>query len=323
VITIDPAKRLATSLGLDSLKNEPTDITHLINQSLLAEGKTPLTGKVSAIMPETEKTFERFIENVAGENKGIAKKILQTSIYKIFAQEFSGMNEYLAIEKLYDLYQSKEYDLIILDTPPSANTLMFLNAPMRLMEFFDDRIVKLFINPGNKIFAFGIRKVLEVLEKITGKGFISEFLDFTANLFELRGRFMDNLNDVQKLLHQDDVSFVMVTSSERISKPDTQCFVEKLKNENYPFWGFIVNRSVAKSIHLPLNQIATFQPDNSESVPNGLITNFNKLKPRLIHEKDTFEWLKTLKKEIEVIVLPENPVDIHSVDALTKLMLEV
>ncbi|MBI2606026.1 MAG: ArsA family ATPase [Deltaproteobacteria bacterium] len=319
VITIDPAKRLATALGLETLGGDPTDITAIVNRALGAQGLPPASGKLAAIMPDSEKTFENFIRSMAGTNEGLAKRLFKTSIYKIFAQEFSGTNEYLAMEKLFDLYNSGRYDLVILDTPPSANTLTFLDAPKRLAEFFDDRIIRWFVEPGSRLLAAGVRKALEILERITGRGFIAEMLDFVSGLFELRAQFIENLRQVARLLRQDDVAFLMVTSPERLRKEDTQAFVRKLREDAYPFWGFVVNRVLSRAIGATKwaaewdSELAS-QGFDAKQIET-LRMNFRELQPQLQHEADASEYLKNFSGT-RVALVAERSSDVHSVSAL-------
>lgn len=326
VITIDPAKRLATSLGLKSLSSDATDITNLISES-------PISGSLHAVMPDSEKTFEAFIKMISSGREHIAEKILKTSIYKIFAQEFSGTNEYLAMERLFELYKSQKYDLVILDTPPSANTMTFLQAPSKLSQFFDDRIIKWFIEPGSKILATGLKIALSALERITGKGFISELLEFTAGLFELRSSFSENLNQVLKLLHQKDVQFIMVTSPERLSKKDTTEFVEYLASNSYPFWGFIVNRTLFSKLGIDpekffenhtsiISKLEALKQELPETLSDKskmiLEENFKSLIPRIEYEKQAYDFLSKMKSTRSVFI-PDLNTDVHSIESLIQL----
>jgi anion-transporting ArsA/GET3 family ATPase len=338
VITIDPAKRLATSLGIAGLSNEPADLTAHVEKEMGAKVK----GRFSAVMPDTAQTFETFVRTVAGEQEGLAKRVLHTSIYKIFAKEYSGTNEYMAMEKLYELYKEKKYDLIVLDTPPSANTRMFLEAPRLLAEFFDDKIMKWIISPGSKLVAGALHKLLELLERLTGRGFVSELIEFTTALFELRAQFMENLRSVAKLLHQEDVAFLMVTSPERLSKSDTQEFVRILADRGYSFWGFVVNRvlglrlgiddskhdgrhhtrDVADSVDAWASALSTKGAD--EATVSTLRSAFTLLGPALEHERDAREFLAKLAGRAgHVALVPEQPEDVHSVAALVEVAQEL
>ena len=323
VITIDPAKRLATSLGLKALGSKATDLTDHVNEALKAENIKPITGRFFAVMPDTNETFESWVRSMAGDNQGLAARVLKTSIYKIFAKEFSGTNEYMAMEKLYELYEEHQYDLVVLDTPPSANTRSFLEAPRLLAGFFDDKMIKWFISPGSRILATGLKKVMEILEKLTGHGFISDLIEFTTALFALRTQFMENLCQVGDLLHQKDAAFIMVTSPERLSKNDTQGFVELIHEQAYPFWGFVVNRVLGRKLKLAPGQTT---PDNTLTTDKieleVLSKNFTLLTSTLEHEKDAFDFLRGLsaaQSKYNVALVPEQRSDVHSVSALLEL----
>jgi anion-transporting ArsA/GET3 family ATPase len=325
VITIDPAKRLATSLGLDTLGVEATNITAALGKKV--------SGSLHAVLPDTTKTFERFVETMAAGNKGLAQRVLKTSIFKVFAKEFSGTNEYMAMEKLFELCSKQEYDLVVLDTPPSANTRVFLEAPKMLADFFDDRVIKWFITPGSKLLAAGVKAVLSILEKLTGKSFISDLVEFTTALFELRSNFIDNLRNVNELLHQKDVAFLMVTSPERFSKADTQDFVSLLAERDYPFWGFILNRALTK--RLGLSEVKTIDtklvaqlktelknsPNFNADELQQLTDSFDQVQRWVENELQTEQHLaKAVKtKNINVVKIADQSKDVHSAKALVKL----
>ena len=147
VITIDPAKRLAHSLGLETLGDHPTDLTPQIRaayEKAQAEGAdlpAEFTGTLAAIVPDTRRTFENFVTELA-PNSNVAEKVMKNPIFQIFAKEFSGTNEYMALERLFHLYRQECYDCIILDTPPRRNTLAFLDAPRLLPQFFVEKLIR-------------------------------------------------------------------------------------------------------------------------------------------------------------------------------------
>ncbi len=320
VITIDPAKRLATSLGLEALSSTPTDLSERLASALKANNLPALRGKLFAVMPDTAQTFEKFVRSMAGKDEALAHRVLKNSIYKIFAKEFSGANEYMAMEKLHQIATEEAFDLIVLDTPPSANTSAFLEAPDTLAVFFDDRIIKWFIKPGSKLVAAGLKMALEILEKLTGHGFISELIEFATALFELRTQFMINLKTVSDLLHQKEVSFLMVTSPERLSKNDTLEFVSNLSPRGLRFWGFIINRVLSRRIgieNVEKIDLTALGKTVDAADASILLKNFGLLHPALEHEKDATRYLRSIsRKNSSVIFVPEQQQDVHSIDSL-------
>jgi anion-transporting ArsA/GET3 family ATPase len=255
-VTIDPAKRLATSLGLKSLGDDPTDITPVLLPAIAqarnagfkmpGEGTSagaPKIGSIAAIIPDTRKTFEIFIRGIA-PSPAVAEKVIRNPIFKIFATEFSGANEYMALERLYALEQKGEYDCIILDTPPSRNTLDFLNAPKILAQFFEEKMIRWLIVPTNKLVGAGMKKALSILERLTGEGFMTDLIDFAAGLFELQTGFTQNLKRVVALMESDDVGFVMVTMPTPDSVPEIKHFLNTLKKHSLNFDGIALNRTL-------------------------------------------------------------------------------
>ncbi|MCM2322960.1 MAG: AAA family ATPase [Oligoflexia bacterium] len=256
VVTIDPAKRLATSLGLDELGDHATDLTPLLRKALAkarqqqgpSSGLPPtLTGSLHAIIPDTRRTFETFIRELA-PTESLAERVMGNPIFQIFAKEFSGANEYMALERLYALHRSGEYDCIILDTPPSRDTLAFLDAPKLLVQFFEDRLIRWLVLPANKLVSTGMRKALGILERLTGAGFMTNLFDFASALFEVRARFADNLKAIMRLLESPEVGFIMVTTPSSIgaagSESEVRHFLETLGKHGLHFDGVAVNRTL-------------------------------------------------------------------------------
>ncbi len=334
VITIDPAKRLATSLGLDHLTDTPTDLTESTNKKLLAKGEPPLKGRFYAVVPDSKKTFETLVKNLAKGDENIISRVLKTSIYKIFTQEFSGAHEYMAMEKLYELsklLEAGDIDLIVLDTPPSAHTSVFLSAPHRLASFFDENILKWLTAPGGKFMAAGAEKALDVMQKLTGSSFVRDLVEFAQALFALRVEFLDNLKKIGALLKAEHVSFVMVTSPVRLAKNDTQDFVDKLKEEGFPFYGFIMNRVLGLKLGLsttPTNaHIDTWanelEQKTSATTASLLKKAFQPVQLTLQHEEQTAEFLKSISPGATVSNLAEQNNDVHCIEDLYEIAIQL
>jgi anion-transporting ArsA/GET3 family ATPase len=251
VITIDPAKRLATSLGLETLGDDPTDLTPTLLAALdkarLTDGfKLPpnsQVGTIAAIIPDTKRTFELFVTDIAPTPEA-AERVMKNPIFKIFTKEFSGANEYMAMERLYALERSGLYDCIILDTPPSRNTMQFLDAPKLLGQFFEEKMIRWLVVPTNKLVSAGMKKALGILERLTGAGFMTNLLDFATGLFELQTGFTQNLKRIVTLLESDEVGFVMVTTATPDTAPEVKHFLETLKDHRLHFDGVALNRTL-------------------------------------------------------------------------------
>lgn len=315
VITIDPAKRLATSLGLKELSNEPTDLTPLIRAAYQkarkeraasefaglpeTQGET-MMGTLAAIVPDTRKTFETFVNELA-PSPAAAQRVMQNPIFQIFAKEFSGTNEYMALERLLALYKQNDYDCIILDTPPSRNTLAFLDAPRLLAQFFEERLIRWLIIPANKILAVGMKKALGVLERLTGAGFMTHLFDFASALFEVQVNFTAGLKKVTALLESPEVGFLMVTTPTQGTAPEALHFIETLKNHRFHFEGLALNRTLG---YLEF-----------ESPASGSEEAFQVI--RALQEKERIILENLMRNSIPICAkLPELARDIHSLEDL-------
>lgn len=294
IITIDPAKRLEQALGLDhherKLGDEPHDITDLIE----AQTGEPCAGRCFALMPATRATFETFIRDISPTPE-TAERILRNPIFEVFAAEFSGTNEYMAMERLIYAFEKGGFDRIILDTPPSRNTLDFLDAPRTLARFFEERFVRWIAIPQNRFFSFGLKKVLELLERLTGSGFMTHLLDFARAMIEVQTGFSANLARISELLASSKTGFVLVTApSSRVSQ-DVRQFVASVRDHGFAFDGVILNRTHG---HL------------KRDVPNPVIERLQD------DEKALILALKTEKLSV-LATLPQLSRDLHSVRDLT------
>jgi anion-transporting ArsA/GET3 family ATPase len=171
--------------------------------------------------------------------------VIENPIFQIFAKEFSGTNEYMAMQRLYALDQLGKYDTIILDTPPSRNTLAFLNAPQLLSQFFEERFIRWLVLPANRLFTAGMRKGLSLLERLTGTGFMTSLFDFASALFEIRVEFAANLKKIISLLESKDVGFLIVTHPTPDTAPEIGHFIDTLREHHFHFDGVILNRTLS------------------------------------------------------------------------------
>ena len=303
VITIDPAKRLATSLGLQTLSDEATDLTDHVRAAhrKLANPSAPeVSGTLAAIMPDTRRTFENFVTELA-PSPVLAAKVLKNPIFQIFAKEFSGTNEYMALERLLALDRRSSYDCIILDTPPSRNTLAFLDAPKLLSQFFDEKLIRWLVLPANKLVATGMKKGLGILERLTGAGFMTSLFDFAAALFEVQGNFTGNLRKVTDLLESQKTGFLMVSTPSPEILPEAGHFIKRLEEHRFHFDGLALNRTIG---HLP-----------KESATPGYESAFEIIQALQTREQWVSENL--VKNLIPVCAkIPELARDVHSVEDL-------
>jgi anion-transporting ArsA/GET3 family ATPase len=234
VLTIDPAKRLAQSLGLEALDNNPRPVAGV-------DG-------LDAMMLDMKRTFDEVIDRHADDRKR-ADTIKSNRFYKQLSDALAGTQEYMAMEKLYDLHQSGAYDCIVIDTPPTRNALDFLDAPKRLTNFLEGRFLKMFLNPGlragktiGRAAAFGTGMFMKVASRITGAGVLDDLAEFFQSFEGMYAGFKERAEAVYKLLQSPGAAFVVVASPDTPALREARYFLQRLAQDGMPTAGLVVNR---------------------------------------------------------------------------------
>jgi anion-transporting ArsA/GET3 family ATPase len=232
VVTIDPARRLANSLGLPELGNEERRV------------ELDCDGELWAMMLDPKRTFDDLIEKHAPDER-TRDSVLSNRIYQELSNAVAGSQEYMAMEKLYELYQEERYDLLVLDTPPTRNALDFLDAPERLSRFVDSRSLQLFMRPGRlglKVFGRGTGMLFSVLKKVTGVDLLQDLSDFFQSFGDMAEGFRERAARVNELLSDRRTTFLLITSPRRDAVDEAVFFYRRLREREMPFGGAIVNR---------------------------------------------------------------------------------
>ena len=232
VVTIDPARRLADALGLDGLTNDPATINGDWN------------GELAALMLDTEGTFNGLVAKYAGSPEQ-ADKILANRFYRNIAGALSGTQEYMASEKLFELHQETDFDLIVVDTPPTRNALDFLEAPDRLARFLDHRLYRLVTAPTRglvKAVNVAAQGFLRSAGRIVGGDVIADAIAFFAAFEGMEEGFKERARRVEALLSADETSFVLVTTPRADAVSEADFFARKLSDHSISVDALIVNR---------------------------------------------------------------------------------
>jgi anion-transporting ArsA/GET3 family ATPase len=240
VVTVDPAKRLADSLGLEELGNEPA----LVDPALFAAAGVEVVGELWAMMLDPKRTFDDIIERLAPD-ESTRDQILANRIYQELSNAVAGTQEYTAMAKLQDLVDRHDFDVIVLDTPPSRNALDFLDAPDRLTSFLEGRAIKVFLAPAGitgRILGTGTGLVFSGLKRVTGIDLLQDLSVFFRSLGGLLEGFKARAQATEELLRDPGTTFLLVTSPEREPIDEALYFWRKLKAARMPFGGVIVNR---------------------------------------------------------------------------------
>ena len=244
VLTIDPAKRLASSLGLKELSNDPVKV----NARKFTAANLEPEGELYAMMLDTKTTFDRVVTQYAPSPEQ-AERIINNRFYKNISGTLSGTQEYMAMEKLYELHADGGFDLIVIDTPPTRNALDFLDAPRRMTDFFESRVLRWFLIPYMKA-GGGVFRVanvaatafLKIVTKIVGAEVLQDTAEFFGNLEGMYEGFKQRARDVAALLKSDATSFVVVTSPAADAVAEATFFAARLNESGLPFGALVVNR---------------------------------------------------------------------------------
>ncbi len=236
VLTIDPAKRLADSIGLEELGNVPRRVD--------LDGRTEDGGELWAMMLDSKATFDEVINRYSPDEES-RQRIIDNRIYKQISGALAGSQEYMAMEKLYELDTDDDFDLLILDTPPSRNALDFLDAPRRVTQFVEGRAMRLFIRPtgfGARVAGRGFAVVSSVLRRVTGGDLIADLSEFFSAMAGLLGGFRDRAERVEALLSDERTTFLIVTGPAGEPMKEAGYLRGKLESADLPLGGVIVNR---------------------------------------------------------------------------------
>ncbi len=212
VVTIDPARRLASALGLKELSGEP----RLVDATPLEADGRRLEGELWAMMLDTKATFDGVVGQLAPDESA-RREILENSVYRELSGAISGSNELSAVAKLYELYAEHDFDVVVLDTPPSRNALDFLEAPGRLLGFLEGRALQVFLAPGGltaRLFGRGTALVFGIFARVTGVDMLAELSAFFRSMSSILDSFGARTEAVQALLRSEEAAFVIVTSPE-------------------------------------------------------------------------------------------------------------
>ncbi|HSN06014.1 MAG TPA: ArsA family ATPase [Candidatus Angelobacter sp.] len=240
VLTIDPARRLAQSLGLTELDNDPRPVEGILG-----------TGSLAAMMLDMKRTFDEFVEANADPERAAA--ILSNPFYLSLSSSFAGTQEYMAMEKLGQLRARAEaersWDLIVVDTPPSRSALDFLDAPRRLGSFLDGRFIRILAAPARaggraylKLLSAGFGMFTSVLSKVIGGQVLVDVQTFVASVDTLFGGFRQRADETFAMLQADDTAFVVVAAPERDALREASYFVDRLEADAMPLAGLVLNR---------------------------------------------------------------------------------
>jgi anion-transporting ArsA/GET3 family ATPase len=313
VLTIDPARRLAQSMGIEQLDNTPRPVPGA-------------DGSLDAMMLDMKRTFDEVVEGQASPEK--AKQILENPFYVALSSSFAGTQEYMAMEKLGQLHRQAledgSYDLIVVDTPPSRSALDFLDAPERLSTFLDGRFIRLLLAPARgpaKLMSAGFSVVTNALTKVLGAQVLKDMQTFVAAFDTLFGGFRQRAGQTFALLQADGTAFVVVAAPEPDALREAAYFVDRLTDDDMPLAGMVVNRA-SPSARTELSAAAAITAadrlgaKDSSSLTAGLLR-LHADRVRIIErEQHLRERFTASHPTVPTAVVPAMAGDVHDLDGL-------
>jgi anion-transporting ArsA/GET3 family ATPase len=316
VLTIDPARRLADALGLPELGNEE----HRVDPARLKQAGLAGDGELWAMTLDAKQTFDELIEQNAPDAE-TRDTVLANPIYRQLSNAVAGSQEYMAMEKLYELHESGRYDVVVLDTPPTRNALDFLDAPGRLTRFIDSRSLQIFRASGRAslgLFGRGAGAVMSMLEKATGVELLRDMADFFNAFGGMAEGFRDRARRVEALLREDGTTFLLVTSPRAAAIADAGHFHGKLAESGMPFGALIVNRvrePVAADAADPA-LAAELTAALGDQLARKVLHDLDDRNRLAEHDASNVERMRTELDGGELLAVPELSGDVHDLDGL-------
>lgn len=323
VLTVDPARRLAQSMGLNRLDNTPRRVAGV--------GKGG--GELHAMTLDMKRTFDEIVEAHAEPER--ARQILANPFYQSVSSSFSGTQEYMAMEKLGQLRADGQWDLIVVDTPPSRSALDFLDAPRRLGAFLDGRFIRLLMGPARsggrtylRALGAGVGMFTGVLTKVLGTQVLRDAQTFVAALDTMFGGFRERSEATYRLLQAPGTGFLVVAAPERDALREASYFVDRLGTEGMPLAGLVLNRvhhcglphiSAARSVA----SAETLEERDEHPLAAGALRLHAERCQLENREHRLRERFTSAHPAVRLVEVTARPTDVHDLDALRSVGADV
>ena len=331
VVTIDPARRLATALGIEALG----DIPHRVDAARVTAAGMQMRGTMDALQLDPRATFDRLVAREAPDDAA-RERILGNRIYRHLSSTVAGAQEFMAVERLFELSESGDYDVVVLDTPPARNALDFLDAPERMTRFVEGRGLRLLLGPrggagrvGWRALQAGGSMVMSVLERLTGAELIGDISEFLQSFDGMYQGFADRASAVKDLLASDGTRFVVVTGPRPEPSAEAMALWRRLQTDRYPLGALVVNRvhAMPGGGDTPPAQLAALLRDAGAPDPDGLAVRATdalevaRARARAdLHEVDTLVSSLGDPALITVPALDADPVEVAVIAHITRAL---
>lgn len=317
VLTIDPARRLAQALGLRELGNQPRRV------------ELPgFDGDLNAMMLDMRRTFDDMVLAHAGQER--AREILDNPFYQTISTSFSGTQEYMAMEKLGQLAATDEWDLIVVDTPPSRSALDFLDAPQRLSTVLDGRLIRMLSSPARaggkglrKIVGAGFGVFSKAVSTVIGGQLLADASAFVQAFDSTFGGFRERADKTYRMLRSPGTAFLVVATPEADSLREASYFVERLSAEQMPLTGLVANRTHPALTDLSKARAITAAEELEAAGTSPLAAAVLRLHADRAGVSAREERLITrfthAHPEVPLVGVPAMPTDVHDIDGLRRV----
>ncbi|MFB7619556.1 ArsA family ATPase [Kitasatospora sp. NPDC056181] len=322
VLTIDPARRLAQSMGLTELDNTPRVVKGVNGD-----------GELQAMMLDMKRTFDEVV--LAHAEPERARAIMENPFYQSLSAGFAGTQEYMAMEKLGQLRAAEEWDLIVVDTPPSRSALDFLDAPNRLGSFLDGKVIRILTAPAKvggrsamKFLNAGMGLLTGTLGKIFGAQLLTDVQTFVSAMDSMFGGFRERADRTYQLLKAPGTAFLVVAAPERDALREAAYFVDRLAADRMPLAGLVLNRvhrtgapqltserALAAAEALEENGAENASPE-AELLAAGLLRLHAERMQIMVRERRTRDRFVSVYPDVPIVEVAALPGDVHDLDGL-------
>jgi anion-transporting ArsA/GET3 family ATPase len=321
VLTIDPARRLAQSMGLTELDNTPRAVPGVTN--------------LSAMMLDMKRTFDDVVLEHSTPDR--AEQIFANPFYQSLSSSFAGTQEYMAMEKLGQLVAADKWDLIVVDTPPSRSALDFLDAPNRLGRFLDGRMIRVLTAPARaggkaylKVVTVSVGVLAKVFTKVLGGELLGDLSSFVTALESMFGGFRERAQHTYELLKTPGTAFVVVAAPEPDALREASYFVDRLSQERMPLAGLVVNRmrqtSLPEGTSLPAARaeaaaeaLAAKADDPATRLAEAALRVHAELAAAAEHDARMARRFAAAHPGVPTVPVPALPADVHDLDGLRQI----
>lgn len=318
VLTVDPARRLADAMGIDQLEDREKAVP-------LPDG-VATGGSLHALMLDPRTAFDRLIAETAASDAE-RDRVLNNRIYRQLSQSAAGVQEYMALERLYELDRSGRYDLLVVDTPPSAHARDLLDSPHRMLAFLEGRGLRWFLRPGARVGRLGLKAIggsggalMNVLQRVTGAQLLRDTTEFFESLEGMYGPITERIRVAERMFSSSRTGFVVVTGAERETAREAIEFWELLEERDLQLVATIVNRIE------PELDAAALEVDDllgvegiDESLATRVVAAWQDHVQLAIRDRERLEELDRATEGVPVIAVPRLPVLVSDLDGLREL----